>query len=300
MRQKALVICPAALRDMRERELRDATIPAEVVSQEDLGRWEEVDVGVVDCDVILVDESHNFRNSNAQRYQNLERLIAANGGRGRDGGPKKVLLLTATPINNNLIDLYNQINLFTRSGDRAYFAAAGIGDLHRYFLNARRAARQDGSAIALFNLLEEVVIRRTRPFIRRAYIARFAPRASKRLDLVGSAEEIDVLVSTDVLSEGQNLQDCWHLRNYDLHWNPTRMVQRAGRIDRIGTGFDTLWICNMFPDRGLSNCWVSCNGSPNASRASTAWDCSTPASWARPCTLATSTACGGSARRTAR
>jgi hypothetical protein len=55
----------------------------------------------------------------------------------------------------------------------------------------------------------------------------------------------------DVLSEGQNLQDCGHLVNYDLHWNPTRMVQRAGRIDRIGTDFDTLWIYNLFPDEGL-------------------------------------------------
>jgi superfamily II DNA/RNA helicase len=55
----------------------------------------------------------------------------------------------------------------------------------------------------------------------------------------------------DVLSEGQNLQDCGVLINYDLHWNPTRMVQRAGRIDRIGTSFDTLWALNMFPDEGL-------------------------------------------------
>src|SRR5258707_15826781 len=55
----------------------------------------------------------------------------------------------------------------------------------------------------------------------------------------------------DVLSEGQNLQDCGVLINYDLHWNPTRMVQRAGRIDRIGTNFDTLWVLNMFPDEGL-------------------------------------------------
>ena len=60
-----------------------------------------------------------------------------------------------------------------------------------------------------------------------------------------------MLISTDVLSEGQNLQDCGYLLNYDLHWNPTRMVQRAGRIDRIGTDFDVLWIYNMFPDRGL-------------------------------------------------
>jgi hypothetical protein len=79
----------------------------------------------------------------------------------------------------------------------------------------------------------------------------FAPRANGHPELVGSEQEIDVLISTDVLSEGQNLQDCGYLLNYDLHWNPTRMVQRAGRIDRIGTAFDTLWIYNMFPDEGL-------------------------------------------------
>ena len=62
---------------------------------------------------------------------------------------------------------------------------------------------------------------------------------------------MDILISTDVLSEGQNLQDCGALINYDLHWNPTRMVQRAGRIDRIGTSYETLWVMNMFPDAGL-------------------------------------------------
>jgi hypothetical protein len=54
-----------------------------------------------------------------------------------------------------------------------------------------------------------------------------------------------------VLSEGQNLQDCGYLINYDLHWNPTRLVQRAGRIDRLGSSFDVLHIYNMFPDRAL-------------------------------------------------
>src|SRR6202162_744773 len=79
----------------------------------------------------------------------------------------------------------------------------------------------------------------------------FAPKANKATELVPEDKEIDILISTDVLSEGQNLQDCGYLLNYDLHWNPTRMVQRAGRIDRIGTEFDTLWIYNMFPDEGL-------------------------------------------------
>ena len=167
LRQKALVVCPASLREMWTNELRDATISAAIVSQEELGQV-DVDLNALaDVDVVLVDESHNFRNKSAQRYENLDLLISLNGGRGRDGQRKKVILLTATPINNDIFDLYNQLNLFSR-GDRNYFAAAGIGDLYRYFQRARRdrTAAQGG---ALFNLLEEVVIRRTRPFIKRAY-----------------------------------------------------------------------------------------------------------------------------------
>ena len=61
-------------------------------------------------------------------------------------------------------------------------------------------------------------------------VERFAPRASRRPELISSPDEVDVLISTDVLSEGQNLQDADCVVNYDLHWNPTRMVQRAGRF----------------------------------------------------------------------
>jgi superfamily II DNA or RNA helicase len=515
-RYRAVVICPAALQKMWRDELAGASIAATLVTQEALGR-EEFDVSAVgDADVVLIDESHNFRNHGTQRYENLERVLAANQRRGAlSGARKKLILLTATPINNSIFDLYNQINLFT-GGDRAYFAAAGIGDLQRYFIAANRLAREQESGMALFNLLEEVVIRRTRPFIKKAYpnatikgqpihwperrlrtihynleatysgiysdivacieglrlapyhlevykkqgierdqfeegreealigifksrflkrlessiaafrisvsnllavlnsdsasipqagsaaaiqqlltlpddeddatasghtppahghtppalsnipgvsiplagngvkglpaldpaqydiarlhkdmqhdadalnkiaavvvsitsdrdaklrrlfelltgelkgrktliftyyrdtlqylyanlqilldgsglrlacmdsstdvrerakiVARFAPRANNRPDIAGSPHEINILISTDVLSEGQNLQDCGVLINYDLPWNPTRMIQRAGRIDRIGASFDTLEIINMFPDAGL-------------------------------------------------
>ena len=81
----------------------------------------------------------------------------------------------------------------------------------------------------------------------------FAPKANGKAEWAGTDKEIDILLSTDVLSEGQNLQDCGCLLNYDLHWNPTRMVQRAGRIDRIGTNFDVLWVYNMFPDKAWSD-----------------------------------------------
>ena len=50
-----------------------------------------------------------------------------------------------------------------------------------------------------------------------------------------SDAEIDILIATDCISEGQNLQDCDYLVNYDIHWNPVRIIQRFGRIDRIGS-----------------------------------------------------------------
>jgi hypothetical protein len=80
-------------------------------------------------------------------------------------------------------------------------------------------------------------------------LQQFAPLASGCAD---SAEQgIDILISTDVLSEGQNLQDCGVLINYDLTWNPIRLVQRNGRIDRIGSPHLQITIYNMFPEAEL-------------------------------------------------
>ena len=64
-------------------------------------------------------------------------------------------------------------------------------------------------------------------------------------------KKTDIILSTDVLSEGQNLQTAKYLINYDLHWNPTRMIQRAGRIDRIGSPYREIYIYNFFPEDEL-------------------------------------------------
>ena len=62
---------------------------------------------------------------------------------------------------------------------------------------------------------------------------------------------IDVLIATDCISEGQNLQDCDYLINYDIHWNPVRIIQRFGRIDRIGSRNDVIQLVNYWPDMDL-------------------------------------------------
>jgi len=79
---------------------------------------------------------------------------------------------------------------------------------------------------------------------------RFSPLA-KKYDLSEDTQELNYLVSTDILSEGQNLQDCGILINYDLHWNPVRMIQRNGRINRLGTEYPNVYIYNITPDSQL-------------------------------------------------
>jgi hypothetical protein len=92
-----------------------------------------------------------------------------------------------------------------------------------------------------------------RPEERRDRIERFAPVSNERKAVKGTEQEIQLLVSTDVLSEGQNLQDADVVINYDLHWNPVRMVQRAGRIDRLGSLFDIVHVYNFFPEDALES-----------------------------------------------
>jgi hypothetical protein len=88
-RQKAVVVCPASLRQMWQRELATATIAAQVVGMEELGRETFDPAPYGDADVFLIDESHNFRNDKANRYLALDTMIQLNGGRGRDGEHKR-------------------------------------------------------------------------------------------------------------------------------------------------------------------------------------------------------------------
>lgn len=80
----------------------------------------------------------------------------------------------------------------------------------------------------------------------------FSPISKGRDVLMPDSEaEIDILIATDCISEGQNLQDCDYLVNYDIHWNPVRIIQRFGRIDRIGSKNEYIQLVNFWPDMNL-------------------------------------------------
>ena len=77
----------------------------------------------------------------------------------------------------------------------------------------------------------------------------FSPVSKERYKIdEGATDEIDLLIATDCISEGQNLQDCDYLINYDIHWNPMRIIQRFGRIDRLGSQNNVIQLVNFWPN----------------------------------------------------
>ena len=82
----------------------------------------------------------------------------------------------------------------------------------------------------------------------------FSPKSKHREMLdPESNNDIDILIATDCISEGQNLQDCDYLINYDIHWNPVRIIQRFGRVDRIGSENDVIQLVNFWPNISLDD-----------------------------------------------
>ncbi|MBI5868935.1 MAG: DEAD/DEAH box helicase family protein [candidate division Zixibacteria bacterium] len=91
----------------------------------------------------------------------------------------------------------------------------------------------------------------TLPDLRKDFVSiitAFSPRSKERPADLASDGEIDLLIATDCLSEGQNLQDCDTVINYDIHWNPVRIIQRFGRIDRLGSFNERIQLVNFWPN----------------------------------------------------
>jgi superfamily II DNA/RNA helicase len=156
-RKKAMLIAPSqVIHTVWGPKLFEESIKTKDVTLESTGTENFHPEDYLNIDVVLIDESHNYRNASTNRYKNLMKLLAS-------GKKKQVILLTATPIHNSLLDLYNQLSLIT-AGDDTHFADLGITDLKRYFLAADRKQLTQGIE-DIIRLLDELMIRRTRQFI---------------------------------------------------------------------------------------------------------------------------------------
>lgn len=168
----ALVITPAQLKGRWQERIDQEKLSAQVISFQELASDEQLvpdarrprrhlNVRKDSYRLILVDEAHALRNEDTTWYRAMERLLG--------GDPKQVVLLTATPINNGLWDLYNLVMLFARH-DRA-FGAIGIDSVRNLFLSAGANERDPESLSpdVLYPLADAVSVRRDRAFIEHAY-----------------------------------------------------------------------------------------------------------------------------------
>lgn len=114
-----------------------------------------------DAALVIVDEAHNLRNAGAARSEALDQIILA----GRH--PKKVVLLTATPVNNSLIDLETLVKYFVRDDSR--FASLGIPSIRKYIRSAQELDPEALTPAHLFDLMDQVAVRRTRKFVKDNY-----------------------------------------------------------------------------------------------------------------------------------
>lgn len=140
-----------------------------------------------------------------------------------------------------------KIIIFTAFADTANYLYAHLSkELLKVGLHSGRVTGSDAPKTTLTDTSSK------RSYDFQSLLTLFSPLSKEKyLVLPEEAGEIDLLIGTDCISEGQNLQDCDYLINYDIHWNPVRIIQRFGRVDRIGSRNESIQLVNYWPDISL-------------------------------------------------
>ncbi len=194
------------------------------LSDMDLPSWKyDLNADLQIIDYLLV-EMHKVKPGDDTKLQNLKTLIESKLASPINPGNKKVLIFTAFADTANY--LYEHI-----AND---------------FLNQRglHSGKVTGSDSPKSTLKKNYDFQ--------SLLTLFSPISKEKAAILPEEPGvIDILIGTDCISEGQNLQDCDYLINYDIHWNPVRIIQRFGRIDRIGSRNKTIQLVNYWPDISL-------------------------------------------------
>lgn len=161
----------------------------------------------------------------------------------RDAKLAELRSMIAEKVRNPINPGNKKVIIFTAFSDTAEYLYAQVAEWARETLGLY-AALVTGSAGIQTNL----------PRLPRRMgevLSAFAPRAKERPSEFAGEGELNLLIATDCISEGQNLQDCDWLINYDIHWNPVRIIQRFGRIDRLGSPNTAIQLVNFWPNMEL-------------------------------------------------
>ncbi|WP_129597593.1 helicase-related protein [Anaerophilus nitritogenes] len=160
----------------------------------------------------------------------------------RDSKIKELKILIENKINNPLNDANKKVIIFTAFADTAQYLYKNISKWAMEEFNVHSAlVTGAGDNKCTLNGINKKDLN--------AVLMNFSPKSKEREKIFPDMkEEIDILIATDCISEGQNLQDCDYLINYDIHWNPVRIIQRFGRIDRLGSKNNSIQLVNFWPN----------------------------------------------------
>ncbi len=160
----------------------------------------------------------------------------------RDAKLKELRELILQKVNHPINDNNKKVIVFTAFADTAKYLYDNLKEWIRTDLHLN-------SALICGDYTQTTLGRNDYDNI----LVNFSPISKNRakLNIANQTGEIDILIATDCISEGQNLQDCDYLINYDIHWNPVRIIQRFGRIDRLGSKNQTIQLVNFWPTKDL-------------------------------------------------
>ncbi|WP_129630817.1 helicase-related protein [Candidatus Oscillochloris fontis] len=220
--------------DAEDEELRDILL---------VGQSLKFQLAHLDIDTWL----HDLQNDKQQLHGLY--IAARDVGPERDAKLAKLKELIRAKVSHPPLDTHGQPNrkllVFTAFADTAAYLYTQLAPwvqqefgIHAALVSGGAAENRTSFGRAQFNEI----------------LTNFAPRAKQRdrMPTMPQDAEIDLLIATDCISEGQNLQDCDYLVNYDIHWNPVRIIQRFGRIDRLRSSNQAVQMVNFWPTQDLN------------------------------------------------
>ena len=242
-----------------ERQLRDVEARLARIEQQ-AEELEEIDIEDVDIDdptfegllvgrkvkVLLKDvDLVRWRQDLIEDRNRLATLLAA--ARQVDAARDAKLIELRTMIDAKCRDPINP-------GNRKVIVFTAFADTARYLYDQLAPWAKASLGVEAALVTGAGYNQTTLPKLRKdlaSILTTFSPRSKERPEDLAGEGEIDLLIATDCISEGQNLQDCDWLINYDIHWNPVRIIQRFGRIDRIGSPNERIQLVNFWPNMEL-------------------------------------------------
>ncbi len=162
----------------------------------------------------------------------------------RDAKLSHLKNLISEKIKNPINPSNKKVLIFTAFADTALYLYENLSDwaLKEHKIHSAMVTGKDENNTTLKGIRKDLS----------SLLTSFSPISKERSKVApDQIEEIDLMIGTDCISEGQNLQDCDYVVNYDIHWNPVRIIQRFGRIDRLGSKNDQIQLVNFWPNMQL-------------------------------------------------